>query len=143
MADGTTKTAAASKGKKGAAAARKRIEPTKEDRVNAEQKRLTGIYKTIEEKRRMTVRGLIERAAYMLVTLQDLEKDLDENGIWEMFSQGDQEPYERKRPAADFYNQINNSYQKIIKQLSDLLPKDEPKAKEEGDGFDEFVVSRE
>jgi len=141
MADEKLKSAAP-KRKKGSAA-KKRVEPTKEDRINAERERLTDIYKTIEEKRRLTVRGLIERAAYMLVTLQDLEKDLDEKGIWEMFRQGDQEPYERKRPAADFYNQINNSYQKIIKQLSDLLPKEEPKAKEEGDGFDEFVVNRE
>lgn len=115
---------------------------TIEERIEAERDRLTKIYKGIEEKRKQTVRGVIERAAYMLVQLQNLEADLLENGMWEMFSQGDQEPYERKRPAADLYNQINNSYQKIIKQLTDLLPKEEPKVKEEGDGFDEFVVNR-
>jgi len=36
---------------------------------------------------------------------------------------------------------MNTSYQKIIKQLTDLLPKDEPKP--EDDGFDAFVGGRE
>ena len=66
----------------------------------------------------------------------------DENGFVEMFQQGkDQDPYERKRPVADLYNTMNTSYQKIIKQLTDLLPKDEPKP--EDDGFDAFVGGRE
>lgn len=141
---GRAKTGAASKAKKGSKSANKQTERTKEQRIDAEERRLTNLYKDIEQKRRLTVRGLIERAAYMRVTLQDLEKDLDEKGIWELFSQGDQTPYERKRPAADFYNQVNNSYQKIIKQLTDLLPKEDPVPKDEkGDGFDEFVVKRE
>ena len=32
--------------------------------------------------------GLIQRAAYLRITLEDFEVDLDENGFVEMFRQG-------------------------------------------------------
>ena len=58
----------------------------------------------------------------------------------EMFQQGEQEPYERERPVAKQYNSMNTSYQKIIKQLTDLLPKQVEQQKD--DGFDSFVSER-
>jgi hypothetical protein len=116
------------------------LEKTK--RIKKEENRLKKIYKNLEGQKKQTVEGLIQRAAFMRATLDDFEEDLDENGFVEMFQQGmDQVPYERKRPVADLYNTMNTSYQKIIKQLTDLLPKDEPKP--EDDGFDAFVGGRE
>lgn len=122
--------------------ARNSKEETKQSKIKNETKRLNAIYGDIEEKRNSTIQGLIQRAAFMRATLDELEMDLIENGVVEMFSQGDQEPYERKRPTADIYNQMNNSYQKIIKQLTDLLPKEVVKA-DDDDGMDDFINGRE
>lgn len=113
----------------------------KATRIKKEESRLKKIYKDIEQKKKDTVQGLIQRAAYMRVTLDDFELDLDINGFTESFSQGNQDPYDRKRPVADLYNSMNTSYQKIIKQLTDLLPKDKPI--EEDDGFDDFLVRKD
>ena len=109
-------------------------------RIAAEERRLSKIFKDIEEKRKATARGLIQRAAFMRVSLEDLEEDLNKNGFTEWFSQGDQEPYQRERPATKIYNTMNVSYQKIVKQLTDLLPKADPNAaaKRETEGGDEF-----
>ncbi len=116
---------------------------TKEERIRAEKNRLNRIYRGIEEKRKNTVAGLIERAAYMRVTMEDFEKDLDTNGFTEKFRQGEkQEPYDRKRPVAEMYNAMSNSYQKAVKQLTDLLPKEENVAEVKDDGFDSFVEGR-
>ena len=115
---------------------------SKEERIAKEKRRLNTIYKEIEERKKKTVEGLIERCAYMRVTLEDLEKDLDLNGFTEKFSQGNQKPYDRKRPAAEIYQGMNTSYQKGIKQLSDLIPKDTGGNKKD-DGFEEFVNGRE
>lgn len=115
----------------------------REQAVEREVARLTKNFSTIDGKKRSIIRGLIDRAAFMRVSLNEMEDDLDKNGFTEMFSQGDQEPYERKRPTADLYNTMNANYQKIIKQLTDLAPKEEPKPQDAGDGFDEFVESRE
>lgn len=71
--------------------------------------------------------GLITRAAYMRITLEDYEKDLDENGYVEVFSQSDKtEPYDRERPVARLYNSMNKNYQTLMKQLSDKLPEGAP-----------------
>ena len=118
-------------------------ELSKSQKIKREENRLNKIYKDIGEKKLSVVQGLIQRAAHMRVTLDDFANDLDEKGFVELFSQGDQEPYERKRPTADLYNTMNTAYQKAIKQLTDLLPKDDDKPKTKDDGFDDFVNDRE
>lgn len=112
-------------------------ERTKDERIKAEERRLTKIYGELKnEKKTKAAQGLIRRAAYMRVMLEDCENDIVENGLTEKFSQGDQEPYDRKRPVADLYSSLNTSYQKIIKQLIDLLPAEE---KKENDPFLDFI----
>lgn len=112
----------------------------REKRIDAERKRLNTLFKNIDKRKRNVVQGLIERAAFMRVSLADLEEDINENGFVEQFSQGNQEPYERKRPAADQYNTMSTNYSKVIKQLSDLLPKEAGGLP--SDGFDDFVNGR-
>lgn len=115
---------------------------TKAERITREERRLKRNYKDIQKDKSAVVEGLIRRAAFMRATLEDMELDLDERGFVEMFAQGDQEPYERERPVARQYQQMNKNYQSIIKQLSDLLPKEPPKQKED-DGFESFVMARD
>lgn len=114
---------------------------SKDKRISQEEKRLRKNYENIPEELMGVADGLIRRAAYMRVTLEDYEKDLDENGYVELFTQSEKtEPYERERPVARLYNQMNKNYQTIIKQLTDMLPKPKAgKAGEEDDGFEEFV----
>ena len=58
------------------------------------------------------------------MALEELEKDIEQNGSTEFFQQSENQPgYERKRPAYDQYLTSTSQYQKIIKQLTDLLPK--------------------
>lgn len=115
---------------------------TKAERITREERRLKRNYKDIQKDKSAVVEGLIRRAAFMRATLEDMELDLDERGFVEMFAQGDQDPYERERPVARQYQQMNKNYQSIIKQLSDLLPKEPPKQKED-DGFESFVMARD
>lgn len=112
-----------------------------EKEIETERKRLLGIYSKIDANKKNTVLGLIERAAFMRVKLKELEKDINIYGFTELFQQGEQEPYKRQRPEAQIYCSLNTGYQKIIKQLSDLLPKQEVKV--ESDGFDNFVSGRD
>lgn len=119
-------------------------ELTKDERVSKEERRLRRIYKDIPKDKLATIDGLIPRAAYMRITLEVWEKDLDLNGYVEQFSQSEKtEPYERLRPIAQQYQTMNKNYQAMCKQLYDLLPKgDGNNNKPEGDGFDEFLSDR-
>lgn len=118
---------------------------SKDERVSKEIKRLKRIYKDLPKDTLMVVEGLIVEAADLRIRLEDIRKDLDENGYDEMFSQSEnQEPYERERPQARRYIAMNKNYQSIMKQLGDYIPKPEPKKKDDkGDGFEEFVMGRD
>jgi len=113
----------------------------KEKRISKEKDRLTRIYTDISKENKAIIQGLINRAAFMRVTLEDMEEDLDTNGFVEMFTQSEKtDPYERERPVARLYNTMNKNYQSIIKQMSDLIPKD--RAVEKDDGFENFINYR-
>lgn len=114
--------------------------------VSDEQKRLKRQFSKVDNKAKAVVLGLIENAAFMYVQLRILQEDLTENGVTEMFKQSEnQKPYERKRPQAELYNSMNTNYQKIIKQLTDLLPKAEVKVsgQNNSDEFVSFINGRE
>ena len=116
---------------------------TKEERIRGEKNRLTRLFKELPEKKKKLTAGLIERAAFMRVELEDLEADLKENGWTELFQQSEKvDPYERARPQGQTYNTMNASYQKIMKQLHDMLPAEEPQ-KQQDDGFEAFVIGRD
>ena len=115
---------------------------SQDERIKKEEQRLKRIYKNIDKDSKAIIDGLIKRAAYMRVTLEDWEEDIIKNGCTEMFTQSvNTPPYERERPVARLYNTMNKNYQSIIKQLGDLVPK-EVKAVED-DGFNEFISSRQ
>lgn len=103
------------------------MELSKEQRISTENNRLRAIYSDLPENALTLLDGLIYRAAYMRVTLEDYERDLDERGYTESFSQSERlDPYERERPVARLYNTMNKNYQSIIKQLSERLPESAP-----------------
>lgn len=120
----------------------KKKELSRDERILKEERRLRKIYKNIDTDKKGIIDGLIQRAAYMRITLEDWEKDIMENGCIEMFTQSEKtDPYERERPVARLYNTMNKNYQSIIKQLTDLMPK-EVKVVDEDDGFEDFINSR-
>lgn len=113
---------------------------SKEARIRMEVDRLNKQFTKIEKRKKAVALGLIERCAFYKVNLEDMEEDLAENGLVELFTQSaNVPPYERKRPTADLYNTMTTSYQKSIKQLTDLIKDDSKNDKNEVDEFDMFA----
>jgi len=95
-------------------------------RVTLEYHRLKKLYSDIEPKKLKAVDGLIIQAARARINLDDNWKDICEKGDYEQFTQSDKtDPYERERPVARLYNTRDQSYQRIMKQLTDLLPEEQ------------------
>lgn len=121
-----------------------RAEKTKEQRIRAEKARIKRLYRNLPKEAAGTVAGLIDQAAFMRVECEDMADDLRENGWTEPFRQSERlEPYDRARPIGQAYNSTNANYQKIIKQLTALLPKPDTAPKQEDDGFASFVRERD
>lgn len=96
--------------------------------VGKEKERLRELFEAIPPNKLNLVEGLIIQAARLRVLLDEMWIDISENGDYEMFSQSDKtDPYERERPVARLYNNRDQSYQRIMKQLTDLLPDDKSK----------------
>ena len=93
-----------------------------ENRILEEERRLEDTFEDLPEKKKAAAQGLVRRAAFMRVSL---EEELNRHGFTEWFSQGGQEPYLRERPTSKVYCTLNANYQKIVKQLTELLPKEE------------------
>lgn len=107
-------------------------------RIRREITRLNKIFSGKSEQEKEYLSGLIKRAAFMKCQLEDMEKDLNEKGFTEMFTQSVYaKPYERERPAARMYNALNKNYQTIMKQLEGFIDKTTADTEVE-DGFEEF-----
>ena len=115
-------------------------ELTKEDLIKKEITRLTGIFKDLEIKKKKTVEGLICESAFMRVTLEELKKLVNENGVIDEMPQGEYSIL-RESPYLKSYNAMIQRYTTVNDKLLSLLPKEEVKIA--NDGFEDFVNSRE
>jgi DNA primase large subunit len=112
----------------------------KEKLIEKEKKRLKEQFKEIKGNKLKVVEGLIDEASYIRLTLVELKEQLDRDGHVDLMTQGSSSIL-REHPASKIYNAMIKNYTTIIKQLTQLLPKEETK-KEIDDGFDDFVNSR-
>ena len=105
--------------------------------VRNEKNRLSRLFKDIPENKLKTVEGLIVQAARLRILLDEMWVDISENGDVELFSQSEkQEAYERERPMAKLFNSRDLSYQRIMKQLTDLIPEEKNGGNKENVGSD-------
>lgn len=96
-----------------------------DDTLNARQRkemsRLKKLYKNLPKDTLEISKKLIERAAYMLISLEDMEEQIEADGLVVTMPQG---AYDIKRahPLLQPYNAMVKNYNATVKQLNDLLP---------------------
>ena len=91
-------------------------------RINREKKRLLEIFKDLEPNKLKTCQALIDRAAFITISLQDLEEQLNETGWVEEYQNGENQSGRKKAAAADVHISLTKNLNAIIKQLLDLVP---------------------
>lgn len=95
-------------------------EKTKEERIKSENTRLKGIFKELDENKKKIVLPLIQKAAFMHVELEELQKIIEVNGCVEEYQNGANQYGKKKSAEADVYNTMIKNYTAIIKTLTDL-----------------------
>lgn len=94
------------------------------------------------------VEGLIQRAAFLRVELEDLEEDINKNGSTEIYQASEHSPpMTRIRAAAQHYDKMARQYLATCKQLAELASstgavKGESKGGESENPFEKLVQSR-
>lgn len=100
------------------------MEDTLYSRQKKEYNRIKKIYKNLPKEQLEISKKLIERAAYMLVSLEDMEAKISEDGLVVTMPQGNYE-IERAHPLLQPYNAMVKNYNATIKQLNDISPNGE------------------
>ncbi|WP_434794416.1 hypothetical protein TPDSL_13950 [Terrisporobacter petrolearius] len=113
---------------------------TKDEKIKKEISRLNKILKDVDDKKKKTVEGLIQESAFMRITLEELKNDINANGVIDEMCQGEYTIL-RESPYVKTYNTMIQRYTTINDKLLALLPK--TIEKEDNDGFEDFVNSRE
>lgn len=109
--------------------------------ISKEIARYNHIFQFLQEDKKQVAQRLIERVAFMTVTLQILEDAIKTKGPVYLFKQGSQQMIV-ENPAQKSYNAMINRYTSAYEKLFNLLPKEGLSVEDESDGFDEFVNDR-
>lgn len=94
----------------------------KEKRIRKETKRLKAIFDGLEPNKLKAVDALIARAAFITVSLQDLEAELNETGWTETYTNGRNQEGVKKAAAAEAHISLTKNLNAIMKQLLELVP---------------------
>lgn len=121
-------------------AAAKPVEPSKEDRIALEVERVKTLLVGVGVARLTGVEKLIDNAAFMAITLEDLQVDINANGCVSEYKNGENQYGTKKSPEVEVYSNLMQRYLAAVKQLIDLLPTEDTPPKD--DPLMDFVGGR-
>lgn len=108
----------------------------KEKSIRSEKNKIKKLFSDFPKEKVKVLEGLIDEAAFMKITLEDLRTVLTKEGTIEIFKQGKQS-FKRERPEFRSYTTLIQKYSGVMKQLIDLLPPE--LQKQESDALLEFI----
>lgn len=104
----------------------------KQHNISTEYERLKSLFCSIDETKIELVDELLKKAAYLKVELDNLQRDIDRNGVIQVSNKGNT----RVNLAYKTYLQTVGIYQSIIKTLNSIFGS----TVDDGDDeFDEFL----
>lgn len=104
-------------------------ELTKEGRIRKELLRLNKIFKHLPSNKYAIAKPLIDNAAFMRVTLEDLQADINREGTCEDYQNGENQKGVKMSAAMQAYNTMMKNYNTVSARLELMLPPDERTSK--------------
>jgi hypothetical protein len=107
----------------------------RDERIKKEFTKLKKLLTDIPKDKANSVESLLRNAAFMSITLDDLQDKINEIGVVSEYQNGQNQWGTKKSPEVEVYNAMIKNYMGVIKQLTDLIPNDKPIEKDELMGF--------
>jgi hypothetical protein len=101
---------------------KKETEETKSEKIQKVAKKIKRIFKDLDENKKKLVDPLVEKAAFMSVTLDELQETINDEGCVSEYKNGENQFGTKKSPEVEIYLNMSKNYAAIIKQLTDLVP---------------------
>lgn len=102
-------------------------EITKEQKIKREISRLRRVFRDLDENKLKTVESLIKNAAFMAVSLEELQEIINAEGYVVEYQNGEHQKGTKQSDAVKTHIAMTKNHASIIKQLSDLVPARENK----------------
>lgn len=99
-----------------------KTEKTKEQRIKQEISKINKVFKELDENKKKIVTPLIQKAAFMHVELEELQKTIEVEGCVDEYQNGANQWGKKKSAEVDVYNTMIKNYTAIIKTLTDMAP---------------------
>jgi len=113
----------------------------KQQEIKKEITKLNRLFKDMDIQIKKAAQSTIENAAFMAVTLRELQDYMNENGLTCEYQNGENQFGTKKSPEVEIYNTMIKNFVSTMKAITDLLPR-EIANKIKDDGFDSFVNNR-
>lgn len=95
---------------------------TKEQRIKSEYNKLKRQCKGLPERKLAVALPLIEQAAFMRITLADLQVEINEIGSVEEYQNGKNQSGSKPAAALQAYNSTVKNYAAVCERLDRILP---------------------
>jgi len=92
-----------------------------DEAVRSEYDRLIKLFKTAPKEKLALARKLLSRAAFLAVTIDELERDISENGYEDEYRNGEFQYGKKKSAAAELHVSYTKNLLAVMKQLNDML----------------------
>ncbi len=93
------------------------------ERISKEFSRINIYFENLEENEKAVITPLVQNAAFMKVTLDDLQEIIASEGVIEEYRNGRTQYGLKPSAALQSYNNLIKNYASVIKTLFGLLPK--------------------
>lgn len=107
----------------------KKPEKSKDDRIKQELRKLKALYKELPKNKQKLTEKLIANAAFMAVTLEDLQTEVNKKGAVIKQKNGNGFTVVQESAAQKSYNVMIGKYTAVIAKLDEMLPEEIGKSK--------------
>jgi glutamine phosphoribosylpyrophosphate amidotransferase len=94
----------------------------KDSRIAKEVKRISLLLKDSDKNRLNAAKPLIQNAAFMAITLADLQDIINIKGCVEEYQNGANQKGFKKTSEVEVYNVMIKNYASVTKQISEMVP---------------------
>ncbi|MCR5419304.1 MAG: hypothetical protein K6E84_10340 [Lachnospiraceae bacterium] len=95
---------------------------TKDLRIKEEFERIIYFFEDIQDNKREMLKPLIQNAAFMRITLEDLQEIIIRDGVTETYQNGANQHGVKQSATLQSYNTLIKNYAAVIKTLATHLP---------------------
>ena len=99
----------------------------KAKKIRLERNRLKKVFTSLDKNKLIIVQALINNAAFMIVELEELQNEISRDGVSEKYKNGANQWGVKQSTATEVHISMTRNLSTIIKQLLDLVPKEERK----------------